>query len=90
MSRLGGCSLGAFPRTRHAAEPVRMGAAAPGAAPRAASPSLTLEPLLRALARAGAFGASHVLVRVEGRAGENCFNPFAQGTGYLQHQSGRL
>ena len=38
-----------------------MGAAAAGAAPRAPGPSITLEPLLRALARAGAFGASHVL-----------------------------
>lgn len=70
---------GVFPRARRAAEPVGVGAAAAGAAPRAAGPSLTLEPLLRALARAGVFGASHVLVRAKGRAGDNLFQPFRSG-----------
>ncbi|XP_036688507.1 N-lysine methyltransferase SETD6 isoform X4 [Balaenoptera musculus] len=48
-------------RARRAAEPVGMGAAAAGAAPRAAGPGLALEPLLCAVARAGPLGAPHVL-----------------------------
>lgn len=74
-----GRSPGVFPRARRAAEPVGMGAAAAGAAPRAAGPSLALEPLLRALARAGEFGASHVLVRAEGKAGKNLFQLLCSG-----------
>ncbi|XP_026975533.1 N-lysine methyltransferase SETD6 isoform X3 [Sagmatias obliquidens] len=48
-------------RARRAAEPVGMGAAAAGAAARAAGPGLALEPLLCAVARAGPLGAPHVL-----------------------------
>ncbi|XP_059988064.1 N-lysine methyltransferase SETD6 isoform X5 [Lagenorhynchus albirostris] len=50
-------------RARRAAEPVGMGAAAAGAAARAAGPGLALEPLLCAVARAGPLGAPHVLAR---------------------------
>lgn len=57
-------------RTRRAAESVRLGAAAAGAAARAAGPGLALDPLLCALARAGQLGAPHVLVRAVGGAGE--------------------
>lgn len=81
-----GRSPGVFPRARRAAEPVWVGAAAAGAAPRAPGPSITLEPLLRALARAGAFGASHVLVRAEGRAGKNLLQFLCSGTGHLLHE----
>lgn len=55
-------------RARRAAEPVGMGAAAAGAAARAAGPGLALEPLLCAVARAGPLGAPHVLVRAVGGA----------------------
>lgn len=72
-------SLGLSPlvslRARRAAEPVGLGAAAAGAAPRAAGPGLTLEPLLCALARAGQLGAPYVLVRAVVGAGEHpCYS----------------
>lgn len=55
-------------RARPTAEPVGLGAAAPGAAPRAAGPGLTLEALLCALAGAGPLGAPYVLVRARAAA----------------------
>ncbi|XP_043293779.1 N-lysine methyltransferase SETD6 isoform X2 [Cervus elaphus] len=56
-------NLRVSPRARRAAEPVGLGAATAGAAPRDAGPGLALEPLLCALARAGPLGAPHVLAR---------------------------
>lgn len=58
-------------RARCTAEPVGLGATAPGATPRTAGPGLTLEPLLCTLARAGLLGAPDVLVRGVGGAGEH-------------------
>ncbi|XP_059988060.1 N-lysine methyltransferase SETD6 isoform X2 [Lagenorhynchus albirostris] len=70
-------------RARRAAEPVGMGAAAAGAAARAAGPGLALEPLLCAVARAGPLGAPHVLVRAVGGAAppEEERRRLLQGTG---------
>lgn len=69
LGRAPGAHLRVSVRARGAAERVRLGAAAAGAAPRASGPGFTLEALLCALARARPLGAPHVLVSAIVRGG---------------------